>query len=427
MEPLATNNREQVPSVKGGVVPTPEVAVTSPIDMPRRPVDLGSFSSREVGPTVHAEPNTYGLKQIDHADLSTYPNVREVLERLGEISAHIRRDTGLKFDLSRVSMDLCSGDEFAIRAYKEGSIRIGISPEAIDEALTKTHPEHRELVKQLELSKSLALGVFMPTEEKVLLNGDLLKKGNANNLATVMYHELIHAAQYQNFPKFFEAISSYGKVLHDLSQKGLSHSPEYLDAKDSLGACMQLLEGMPTSLQFVKGKEYFPGASDGLGFFHKAWALARTLFTREGWNTAVKYLGGALNYKLFQRFSPHIDHVAYEVPELALLAGKRNGKVEINLPHGVTREEAEKVAKVTRMFSSVNRGSKVTCEVVRHLSAERQPADVVNPGPILKTYETLLTSDTPYSAEFRAEVVGVGSAGTSQGVGSSEHDQQPAA
>lgn len=401
------NHEGREPAVDGGTVHDSNNVV----EMPRAHVDLGSFPSRDEGANVQVEPRakstTYGLKQIDAADLATYPTLREVLERIGELTEHIRKDTGLSLDLSKVSFDVCPAHEFAIRALKDGAARCGLAPEGIDEALNKTHPEHRAVMKQLNLSKALALGVFLPTEESVVLNGDLLSRGNANNLAKVLYHELIHVAQYQNFPGFFEEIGLYAKRLVELSNKGLKTSPEYLDIKDSVGAFMQLLEGMPTLLQTKQGKEYFPGASDGLGFFYKAWALSQTLFTREGWKTAIKYIGGALKYGALQKVSPHIDHVAYQVPELALLAGKARGEVVINLPHGITAEKIQQVAAVAGIFTSVNPSSKVTCTLVRRSSAQGHSEDVENSSPIrtiLNAYADHLASKTPPSSDNSAVI-----------------------
>jgi hypothetical protein len=352
---------------RGGIAPTtaPVAAqqVAGVVDMPRRPADLGSFSPRDetlAEKVAHPSRSTaYGLKQIDTADLSSYPTLRQVLERLSEIAAHIQKDTGLHLDLSRVSFDVCSGHDFARRAYKESSVRCGMAPEAIDEALKGGHPEHRKLSKQLGRMESQMLGVFMPTEEAILLNGDLLARGNANHVANVLYHELIHAAQFQNFPGFFSTLDAYGKLSVELSKKGLSDSREYRDTKDSLDACMQLLEGMPTSLQMENSKKYFPGASDGIGFFQKAWAVAQTLLTHEGRSTLVKYLGGALKYGAMQKASPHIDHLAYEFPELALIAGKKQGEVVLNLPDEIPGERLIQILAAAELLQRLNRGSQL--------------------------------------------------------------------
>ena len=378
----------------GGAVRNQDAVVAASVEMPRPLAELGSFFSRDGGATVEGErprqSAAFGLKQIDHADLATYPRLREVLERVGEIAAHIRKDTGLTLDLSKITFDVCPADDFVIRMYKEAISRCGMGPQALDEALRETHPENRQLSKQLKLAKFMASGVFMPTEETILLNGDILQRGNANNLAVVLYHELIHAAQFQNFPGFFETISAYGKIGVELSNQGLKDSPEYRGNRDSLDACMQVLEGMPTSLQTKNSKEYFPGASDGLGFFHKAWAAGQQLFTREGWNTLMKYIGGSVKYSALQKVSPHIDHLAYQVPEFALLLGKKEGEVVINLPHGATAEQLSQVGKVAEVFVGLNRGSRLKCNIRVAPRDQESAVATVDPAPILKVYEEII-------------------------------------
>ncbi len=381
--------------LKGAVIGRTETAHAPAIVMPMQPSDLGSLQPQPIGPesAAHVDlsttSNAFGLKKIDSADLSTYPPLREVLERLGVIAQFIQKDTGLTFDLSRVSLDVCRGDEFAIRAWKEALLRCGSAHEAIDEALDKKHPEHRKVVKTLERFRSQLLGVFLPTEEGMLLNGDLLKRGNANHLAEVLYHELIHAAQYQNFPGFYATLSKYGSVAFGLSEKGQKNSPEYREAEDNSIACLQFLEGMPTSLQTKNGKVYFPGASDGLGFLYKAWAFARLIMTREGRSSLTKYVMGTIKYDALQKMSPHLDHVAYRVPELALLAGKSEGEVVIHVPGSLAREQVQQIAAVAEIFSTLNRSSKVSCKI--HVCSDSQESvqGVVDSASILNCYEKL--------------------------------------
>jgi hypothetical protein len=148
----------------GTVIGKTEISHTPGIEMPRRPTELGSLRPVESESAAHVDLNAtssaFGLKKIDRTDLSTYPSLREVLERLGRIAGFIQKDTGLSLDLSTVSLDVCPGDEFAIRACKEAFLRSGVAHEAIDEALDKNHPEHRKVVKMLGALKSLTLGVF---------------------------------------------------------------------------------------------------------------------------------------------------------------------------------------------------------------------------------------------------------------------------
>ncbi len=232
----------------------------------------------------------------------------------------------------------------------------------------------------------------MPTEEGILLNGDLLKKGNANHLAEILYHELIHAAQYQNFPGFYATLSKYGMVAFKLSEKGLKDSPEYREAKDNAQACLQFLEGMPTSLQTKNSKVYFPGASDGLGFLYKAWSIAQSVLTREGRSTLIKYVMGSFKYDALQKMSSHFDHVAYRVPELALLAGKSEGEVVINVPGSLTEEEVQQIATVVEMYSTLNRSSKVSCRINLSLDSQGSEKGVVDSASILNCYAQLSAS-----------------------------------
>lgn len=375
--------------LNGAVIGKTETADAPAIEMPRQPSDLGSLHPQSIEPesAAHVDlsttSNAFGLKKIDRADLRTYPSLLEVLEKLGDIAGFIQKDTGLPLDLSRVSLDVCPGDEFAIRGQKEAVLRCGGAPNAIEEALDKKHPEHRKIVKTLERVKSQGLGLFLPTEEGILLNGDLLNKGNANHLAEVLYHELIHAAQYQSFPGFYATISKYASVAFELSEKGLKDSPEYREAMDNASACMQFLEGMPTSLQTKNSKVYFPGASDGLGFLYKAWVIAQSVLTREGRSSMIKYVMGTIKYDELQKVSPHLDHVAYRVPELALLAGKSEGEVVINVPGSLAKEEVQQIVTVVERFSTVNSSSKVSCRINLSFDSQESGSRVVDSASIL--------------------------------------------
>jgi hypothetical protein len=101
---------------------------------------------------------------------------------------------------------------------------------------------------------------------------------------------------------------------------------------------------------------------------------------------------GSFKYDALQKMSSHFDHVAYRVPELALLAGKSEGEVVINVPGSLTEEEVQQIATVVEMYSTLNRSSKVSCRINLSLDSQGSEKGVVDSASILNCYAQLSAS-----------------------------------
>jgi hypothetical protein len=101
-------------------------------------------------------------------------------------------------------------------------------------------------------------GAYMPNLRAVVLNESRVLGRNLDTIRGLLFHELVHAAQHQRFPQFFERLRGLHQRMAALKAKGKETADAQCQVADQIQACTLLMEGETMLLQARALREHFP-------------------------------------------------------------------------------------------------------------------------------------------------------------------------
>lgn len=173
-----------------------------------------------------------------------------------DMAGLVRETTGLSLDTSNLEVKLLDSRALMRRAEADALQSMGPGFPEPKGVWAKFGERYSALVERLGVS-----GMYLPTENAVLLNRDQFERKGLDALRKTIFHELLHAAQFQSYPILKASMRQAFQAAITMWRVHGKHSQEFKDAKDTFSARLSFLEGHAAYME-KKVQAHFPHSDD---------------------------------------------------------------------------------------------------------------------------------------------------------------------
>jgi hypothetical protein len=271
-----------------------------------------------------------------------YAHCERAIAAVPEFIDYIANDTGWRLNSDKLNFEIVDSKSFIKMVIDDFRIRQNATTlhTTLPQGTTSKPLELWNTISnqvQKNMLTKLVPGVFLPSINSVVMNADTLNQCNEDFLRKLIFHELVHAAQYQEHPSFFTSIANLNTELRSLTTPTNGHHnlSALKDLSDTITARMSWIEGQPTLLQRLDQYERFPEPEyryDLETVFASVSALASPTFSKK----LKQYKrGGRVFESLYTKDdgSQLIDE-CFQNPQLVDVLLKTQGTVHFTLPTG---------------------------------------------------------------------------------------------
>jgi hypothetical protein len=318
---------------------------------------------------IHTETRTHDLSSFTMlgGHRKPYAHCERAFASVPELVDYIVNDTGWRLNTDKLHFEIVDSKSYIKMVIDDFRIRQNTTtPERTlsHGATSKPFEVWNTVSKQVQqnIFSKLAPGVFLPSINSVIINADNLNQCNEDFLRKLIFHELVHAAQYQEHPAIFTSIANLNTQLQAIVSpiNGHHNLTALKDLTDTITARMSWIEGQPTFLQQVDQYERFPEPVykyDLETAIASVCALASATFRKK----LKQYKRGG---RIFEPLYAKDDGIqlideCFQTPQLVDVLLKTQGTVHFTIPSGADQTYIARLEHSIALCKSLNpRGSK---------------------------------------------------------------------